>query len=249
MKRFLAQLIAALGVAFGAPLAHADILIGVPAPITGPLAWGGEELERGAKMAVTQLNAAGGVLGQKIQAVMVDDYCDPEQAVAAANKLVADGVDVVVGHLCSGAALPASKVYAQAGILMMTPAATTPLLTEQGLDNVFRFCGRDDQVGTMAGAYLAEHWGDRKIAILHDGQVYGQGLAQETKKALNAHGVSEALFRSVTPGSLDYSDLIEQLQAANIDVLYYGGYLPRRDCSFGSCVIGAGVSSSSAGVG
>jgi branched-chain amino acid transport system substrate-binding protein len=163
MKRFLAQLIAALGVAFGAPLAHADILIGVPAPITGPLAWGGEELERGAKMAVTQLNAAGGVLGQKIQAVMVDDYCDPEQAVAAANKLVADGVDVVIGHLCSGAAVPASKVYAQAGILMMTPAATTPLLTEQGLDNVFRFCGRDDQVGTMAGAYLAEHWATRNL--------------------------------------------------------------------------------------
>jgi branched-chain amino acid transport system substrate-binding protein len=225
MKHSLASLITALGAAFGtAQLAHAEVLIGVPAPITGPLTSVGEEIERGVEMVVTNLNQAGGVLGQEIRAIMVDDYCDPDQAVAAAEKLIADGVDFVIGHVCSGAAIATSKLYAQAGILMMTATATNPRLTEQGFANVFRFSGRDDQQGIMAGGYLAKHWGDGKIAIVHDGQIYGQGLAEETKRALNAHGVSEAIFEAVTPGSLDYSNLIEKLQAADIEALYYGGY-------------------------
>ena len=89
------------------------------------------------------------------------DYCDPDQAVAAANKLIAEGVDVVIGHVCSGATIAAFKLYAQAGILMMTNTATNPLLTEEGFAHVFRFCGRDDQQGIIAGGYLAEHWAVR----------------------------------------------------------------------------------------
>jgi branched-chain amino acid transport system substrate-binding protein len=227
MKHFLVPLLAALGAGLGtASLVHAEILIGLPAPYTGPNAWMGEGIERGAEMAIADLNAAGGILGQPARLIKVDDYCVGEQAVAAANKLVAEGVDVVMGHQCSGAAIPASKVYAEASVLMMTPNATNPLVTEQGFKNVFRFCGRDDLQGSMAGTYLADHWGGKNIAILHDGQAYGQGLAEEVKKALNARGVSEAIFERITPGLVNYFDVIEKIETANIDVVYYGGYSP-----------------------
>jgi branched-chain amino acid transport system substrate-binding protein len=189
MRRLFARLIVALPATFGtAGLGHAEILIGLPAPYTGPNAWMGEGIERGAEMAIVDLNAAGGILGQPARLIKVDDYCNGDQAVAAANKLVAAGVEVVFGHQCSGAAIPASNVYAAAGVLMMTPNATNPLVTEQGFQNVFRFCGRDDLQGSMAGTYLVDRWGGKNIAILHDGQAYGQGLAKEVKKALNVRG-------------------------------------------------------------
>jgi branched-chain amino acid transport system substrate-binding protein len=109
---------------------------------------------------------------------------------------------------------------------MMTPNATNPLLTEQGLKSVFRFCGRDDLQGSMAGAYLAKHWVGKNIAILHDGQAYGQGLSEEVKRALDARGVSVTMFERITPGLVDYFDVINEIRAANVDVIYYGGYSP-----------------------
>jgi branched-chain amino acid transport system substrate-binding protein len=225
MKLVLARLVVALSAGLGtAPLAHAEILIGLPAPYTGPNAWLGEAIDQGAGMAIADLNAAGGLLGQPIRLIKVDDYCAGEQAVAAANKLVADGVDVVIGDQCSGAAIPASKIYARARILMITPNATNPLLTEQGFENVFRFCGRDDLQGSMAGKYLADHWRGKNIAILHDGQAYGQGLAAEVKKTLNSQGVREVIFEAITPGLAHYLDVIEKIQAAKADAVYYGGY-------------------------
>lgn len=117
--------------------AHAEVLIGVSAAMTGRLAWIGEQGQRGAEMAVADINAAGGVLGQRVRLIAVDDFCDPEQAVAVAKKLVADGVVLVVGHYCSGASIPASKVYEAAGVLQISPGSTNPLLTEQGRANVF----------------------------------------------------------------------------------------------------------------
>jgi branched-chain amino acid transport system substrate-binding protein len=175
---------------------------------------------------VADLNAAGGVLGQQVEVVTADDYCDREQAVAAANKLVAVGVVFVTGHPCSGAAIPASEVHAAAGLLMISNAATNPLLTERGLANVFRVVGRDDQQGTIAGNYLSDRWGDKSIAIAHDGEAYGRGLAEETKRQLNARGVQEALFTEIRPGNADYGELIAKLSAVGADVVYYGGYAP-----------------------
>jgi branched-chain amino acid transport system substrate-binding protein len=227
MKHFGAPFIVAVAVVFGAAgHGRAEILIGLPAPYTGPNAWMGEGVERGAEMAIADLNAAGGIFGHSARLIKVDDYCEGEQAAAAANKLVADGVDLVLGHQCSGAAIPASRIYAGARVLMMTPNATNPLVTEQGFTSIFRFCGRDDQQGFMAATYLADHWGTKNIAILHDGQAYGQGLAEEVKKALNARGVREAIFEAITPGLVDYLDVVEKIEAANTDVVYYGGYSP-----------------------
>jgi branched-chain amino acid transport system substrate-binding protein len=133
-----------------------------------------------AKLAVADLNLRGGVLGEQIELITADDYCDGEQAVAAANKLVSAGVVAVFGHLCSGAAIPASKIYSDAGLLMVSTGATNPKLTEQGFINVFRMTGRDDLQGRIAADLLAERWGGKPIAILHDGQAYGKGLAEET---------------------------------------------------------------------
>ena len=145
-------------------------------------------------MAVADLNARGGVRGQQVRLLVGDDACDPDQAVAVARKLVIDGAVFVVGHVCSHASIPASKVYEAAGILMITPASTNPKLTDEGGANIFRVCGRDDQQGLVAGNYLADEWGDKKIAILHDGSTYGMGLADETRKQLNKRGVVEAKY-------------------------------------------------------
>jgi branched-chain amino acid transport system substrate-binding protein len=224
MKKLMGALLAVMLAAIGAPNARADILIGVAAPLTGPNAWMGDQTQKAVVMAVTDLNDKGGVLGQRIRLIAVDDYCDPDQAVAAARKLVDAGVVFVTGHNCSGAAIPASQVYAAAGILTINGDATNPKLTEQGLRSVFRVIGRDDEQGTMAGDYLADHWAGKRIAIVHDGQLYGKGLAEETKKRLNERGVTEAMFEAITPGANDYSVLVEKLKTAGIDVIYFGGY-------------------------
>lgn len=223
MRRFIAAAIVVLAAMISHP-GHAEVLIGVSAAMTGRLAWIGEQGQRGAEMAVADLNATGGVLGQQVRLITVDDFCDPEQAVVAAEKLVADGVVFVVGHYCSGASIPASKVYEAAGVLQISPGSTNPLLTEQGRDNVFRVIGRDDAQGAVAGNYLADHWGDKKIAILHDGTTYGKGLADETRKQLNKRGVTEAIYQAYTPAKSDYSAEIVALKAANVAVAYVGGY-------------------------
>jgi branched-chain amino acid transport system substrate-binding protein len=204
--------------------AHAEIKIGVAAPLTGRMAWGGEQTRAGAYLALEDLNAGGGVLGQPLEAVVVDDFCDPDQAVAAADKLVADGVPFVVGHQCSGAALPASSIYEDAGIIMISPAATNPQLTERDLRYTFRTCGRDDAQGVMVGDYLANEWPRADIAIVHDGQPYGQGVATEAKRRLKELGIETALLEQVQPGQIEFSDLVRAFEARGVDVAFYGGY-------------------------
>ena len=133
---------------------------------------------------------------------------------------------VVVGHFCSHSSLLAAGVYEAADVLMITPSSTHPRLTEEGRRNVFRLIGRDDRQGQLAGDFLAEHWADRRIAILHDGSTYGAGLAAETRKRLRQRGVTEALYDTYTPGARDYTALVMRLQRADIDALYIGGYGP-----------------------
>jgi branched-chain amino acid transport system substrate-binding protein len=224
MKPFLAHLIAAIVVTFGTnSLAHAKILIGMPGPMTSGMAWFGEQMKQGMEMAIAELNSAGGVLGQPVELLVVDDYCDPEQAIPAAHKLVEARVAAVIGHACSGAAIAASKIYHEAGVLLITGVAGSKL-TEQGFRNVFRFLGRDTQQGTMAASYLAERWGGQQIAIVHDGSVFGKGVAEAARQRLHERGVNEVMFETIEPGKTDYLDLIEQLQAKAVDALYFGGY-------------------------
>ena len=203
--------------------AWADMLVGVAGPITGPNAAFGAQLQKGAEMAVADINAAGGVNGEQISLSIGDDVSDPKQGISVANKFVADGVKFVVGHFNSGVSIPASEVYAENGILEITPAATNPVFTERGLWNTFRVCGRDDQQGEVAGAYIAANFKDAKVAVIHDKTPYGQGLADETKKALNAAGVTEAIYEGVNVGDKDFSALIAKMKEAGVTLIYWGG--------------------------
>jgi len=226
MVRFAFSAMAISAATLCAQVAHTEVLIGSAAPLTGQLSWHGEQHQRGVELAVAELNEAGGVLGETVEAVTADDFCDGEQALAVANKLVADGVVAVVGHSCSGAAIPASAAYERAGIVMISNTATNPKLTDQGFHHIFRMVARDTLQSEMAAAYLAERWADSRIAILHDGQAYGQGLAEEARRQLEARGVVAVVFEEITPGQADYTEALARLQAAGIQVLFYGGYQP-----------------------
>ena len=136
---------------------------------------------------------------------------------AAASRFVA-------GHFCSGSSIPASKAYAEEGVLQISPASTNPRFTDEGGWNTFRTCGRDDQQGQVAGAYIAKEFRGKKVAILHDNSAYGKGLADETKKALNAAGQQEALYAAYTPGERDYNAIVSRMKGAGVDVIYIGGY-------------------------
>ena len=204
--------------------AKADIAIATAGPMTGQYASFGEQMRRGAEMAVKDLNAKGGVLGQKLTLEIGDDACDPKQAVAVANEMASKGVRLVAGHFCSGSSIPASDVYDDEDVLQISPASTNPKLTERGLASVFRVCGRDDQQGLVAGNYLADTFGSKTIAILHDKTAYGKGLADETRKTLHARGKREVLYEAFTAGEKDYSALVSKLKQNGVDIVYLGGY-------------------------
>ncbi|WP_426131382.1 branched-chain amino acid ABC transporter substrate-binding protein [Pararhizobium sp. PWRC1-1] len=212
-----------LSIAFVASV-QAEVLIGVAGPMSGANAWPGEQMQRGAELAVMDINTAGGVLGEHVRLLTADDFCDPDQGVAAARKLVSDGAIFVAGHYCSGASIPASSIYEKVGVLMISPASSNPTLTELGRANVFRVIIRDDADGVMDGNYLADNWKGPQIAILHDNTVFGKGLADSTREQLSKRGVTEAIYKSFEPGKSDYSAEIVELQSANIAVLYVGGY-------------------------
>jgi branched-chain amino acid transport system substrate-binding protein len=213
-----------LAVALCARAADAEILIGVAGPMTGANAWFGEQYQRGTELAVEDLNANGGVLGQSIELIVGDDFCDPDQAVALARKLVSDGVVFVAGHWCSHSAIPASKIYEQSEILMIAPGAISSKLTDEGGPNVFRVCGRDDRQGAKIADYLADHWSGKKIAILNDGTTFGTGLADGARRRLHERSVRVALDEAYTPGEAEYSALASKMEAAGVDVFFVGGY-------------------------
>ena len=223
-RRMLFAGAAALWLGAWAQEARADVHIGVAGPMTGSNATFGEQEREGARQAVADLNAAGGVLGQTVVLDVGDDACDPRQAVSVANDLASKGVKFVAGHYCSGSSIPASKVYADEGILEISPASTNPDYTDKGTWNTFRVCGRDDQQGAVAGKFLAERFKGEKIAILNDNSAYGKGLAAETEKGLVANGGKAELTASFTPGEKDYSALVSRLKGSGIAVIYVGGY-------------------------
>lgn len=214
----------ALALASGS--ARAEVKIGFANPLSGPYALSGTRNLVAVQMAVRQLNEAGGVLGEPLVLTAVDDVCGLEQAVGAAHELVAAGVVMVVGHMCSHSSLLAAGVYETADVLMITPSSTHPRLTEEGRRNVFRLNGRDDQQGRLAGDFMAANWPGEAIAILHDGSTYGAGLAAQTRRRLRADGVREAIYAAYKPGERDYDALAARLEAAAIEVLYVGGYGP-----------------------
>ena len=210
----------------GVAQAQDTLKIAIAGPTTGPVAQYGDMQMMGAKMAVEQINAKGGANGKKLEAVIMDDACEPKQAVAVANQIVNQKIKYVVGHLCSGSTQPASKLYEDEGILMITPAATNPAITQQGYKMVFRTIGTDDQQGPTAGKYIAGTVKPKKLAILHDKQQYGEGIAKEVRKTVEAGGIKPVLFEGVNKGQTDFSALITKMKKEGVDFVYYGGYHP-----------------------
>jgi len=233
MRKYALPLIAAaaFATAIGVSAANAQSLnVATAGPMTGEYAAFGDQMRHGAEMAVKDINAKGGVLGKNLALSIGDDACDPKQAVAVANDFVSKGIIFVAGHFCSGSSIPASAVYHEEGILQMTPASTNPKFTEDpaaaGWGTVFRTCGRDDQQGSFAGPWIAQHFKGKNVAVIDDKSTYGKGLADLTRAAMNAAGLKEVVDDEITAGDKDYSALVSKLKAANIDVIYFGGYHP-----------------------
>ncbi|GGE84175.1 branched-chain amino acid ABC transporter substrate-binding protein [Stappia taiwanensis] len=223
-KVLLASVAAVVGMGVSSA-AFAEIVIATAGPMTGQYASFGAQMKAGAEQAVEDINAAGGINGEMLVLEVGDDACDPKQAVAVANQMVGKNVALVAGHFCSGSSIPASQVYAEEGIIQISPASTNPKFTdERPGPGVFRVCGRDDQQGQVAGAFLAKNFADKNIAVIHDKTAYGKGLADETKKYMNEAGKKETLYEAYTAGEKDYTALVSKLKSENIGVLYVGGY-------------------------
>jgi branched-chain amino acid transport system substrate-binding protein len=225
MKKYLLSgLLLAAGLAFAGAANAADTKIGVAGPVTGPNASFGAQLVQGVSQAAEDFNKTGGILGNKIIVEQGDDVSDPKQGVSVANKFVGDGVKLVVGHFNSGVTIPASEVYADNGVLMITPSATNPKVTDRKLWDVFRTCGRDDQQGKLwADLALSPKYKDAKIAIVHDKTTYGQGLADAAKGFMNAGGKKEVLYEGVNAGEKDYSAIVSKIKASGAEYLMWGG--------------------------
>jgi branched-chain amino acid transport system substrate-binding protein len=223
MNKLLLPALAVAASVVAATSASAQVKLGVAGPITGGSAAFGAQLKHGVEQAVEDINAAGGILGQKVTVSIGDDRADPKEGVSVANKFVGDGIKFVVGHFNSGVTIPASEVYQENGILMVTPSATNPRVSERGLWNVFRTCGRDDQQGGIAGSIIASKFKGKRVAVVHDKTTYGQGLADETRKAMNGKGLKEIFYEGVNKDDKDFTALVSKLKAANPDLVYWGG--------------------------
>lgn len=221
--RFIAAVLGA-SIALSAAVHAEDLAIAVAGPMTGSASAFGQQMKNGAEMAVADLNALGGVLGRKLALEVADDACDPKQARLVATKLADANIPFVTGHFCSSSSIAASEIYASRNVLEITPASTNPLFTDRNLWNVARVCGRDDQQGSVAGDYIAKNFRDKNIAILNDRTVYGKGLADQTKKALNRAGISERIFDTFNKGDRDFDAIVSRLKREHIDLVYVGGF-------------------------
>jgi branched-chain amino acid transport system substrate-binding protein len=195
--------------------------IGTMSPLTGPYAADGNDIANGAKTAVEVIMAEGGIPGyDKIEVVSQDTACDPRQAVAAANKLINEGVVGVVGAYCSSSTIPASEALSEENIPMITPASTNEAVTERGLPYMFRMCGRDDDQAKIAGAFIKNYLKAKTIYIIDDKTTYSQGLAENVKKQCDQLGVKVLSHDHVNQGDKDFSAVLTKVKHADPDVLY-----------------------------
>ena len=201
--------------------------IAIAGPMTGPLTQYGDMVKEGVYTAVEQLNAAGGLNGKQVEVVLIDDGCEPKQGPVAANRIINDKIGFVVGHVCSGATIAAADIYNNEEVVMVTPSATSPALTDgKNYEFIFRTIGRDDQQGPAAAKFILEKIKPAKVAVLHDKQSYGQGIAASVRDTLKQGGIEVALFEGINAGDSDYSAVITKLKSAGVDFVYYGGYHP-----------------------
>ena len=203
MKKSL--LVLALAAASAAHAADDTITVALAGPETGPVTQYGTIQKIGAEAAIDFINANGGMNGKKIVAKSYDDACEPKQAVTVANKIVADGVKFVIGHLCSASTMPAAEIYNEEGIVMITAASTSPEMSQKGYTTILRTIGTDLQSAPVSAAYIADVIKPKAIALLHDKQAYGQGLVDAVAADLKKRGITPVIIEGVNKGQSDFS--------------------------------------------
>lgn len=202
------------------------VKIGQVSPMTGAIAHLGKDNENGAKLAISDLNKAGVTIGGKkitFSLVSEDDGADPKQGTAAAQKLVDAKVAGVIGHLNSGTTIPASKIYFDAGIPQISPASTNPKYTLQGFNTAFRVVANDAQLGGTLGKYAVQELKGKSIAVIDDRTAYGQGVADEFVKGVEAAGGKVVDRQFTTDKSTDFMSILTAIRAKKPDVVFYGG--------------------------
>ena len=206
----------------------ADVIkLAVVAPLTGNQAEMGQDLVNGEKLASEEINAHGGILGKKLELIIMDDQADPTEAVTIANKLVVNkDVVGIVGHLNSGTTLPASAVYYKSGMPVVMPVPTNPKITQQGFNNLFRIPATDADQGPQAARFAFETLHKNKFVIIHDKTAYGQGIADEFKREAEKLGVKILLYDAITEGQTDFSAILTRIKSLNPEVFYFGGMYP-----------------------
>ena len=225
--RYVSAILAACALASATAAAQTVVKIGAAAPLSGPGAHQGKDIENGAQMAIDDLNAKGVKIGGKqIKWVLQaeDDASDPKQGTAVAQKLVDAGVAGVVGHLNSGTTVPASRIYHRAGIPQISPAATTPMYTHQGYETAFRVVANDNLVGAALARHAIEKLKAVRIAVIDDRTAFGQGLADEFVKGVKRIGGAQIVSRQFTNDkAVDFNAILTQIGARKPDVIFYGG--------------------------
>jgi branched-chain amino acid transport system substrate-binding protein len=204
--------------------AKANQVIAVAAPMTGLQSANGIDFTGGVELAIDDINANGGLLGQKLTYIAIDDACDPDQAEAAAQQIISKPPAVVIGHSCSSCSIRAAPLYARAHILQITPASTNPTLTEMGIGTVFRMLGRDDNQGRTIARRLVAGWPHGRIAVLDDGSLYGKGLADMVRSDLASHGIRPVVDESFPPGAQSYEGVIRRMVDTKTEAVFIGAY-------------------------
>lgn len=202
------------------------ILIGVPVPLSGEYASAGTDILHGAQLAAKDINAKGGVNGQKIQIVSQDDACQASTGSQAAQKLISQGIVAAAGGYCSTAAFPELQAFHRMGIPYVMDASTNPQLTEQHFAEAFRTIGRDDEQGPIAASFITGFLHGKRVAVGNDNSTYAKGLADATVSALQQDGAQVVFNNALTPGQSDYTSFLTKIGQSKPDVFYYTGYYP-----------------------
>jgi len=232
MYRMCAWQVLAMAITLILPLPSiAQIKFAVVGGMSGQFGEAGTWFKRGARGAVEDINAAGGVMGQELEFTVHDDECDPDKAKQIAEELLASEVPFVMGHLCSDASIVASEIYAEGGVIAISPASTNPQLTERGLQGIFRTIGRDDMQGFVLAEHILRNFKTKKIGIVYDDTTYGRGVASVAKEFLNQAGVEEQFYEQAPPSPWDFSNLIDRIEEQRVRVLLYPA-MPAQLASF-----------------
>ncbi len=204
------------------------IKFGVAGPHSGDLASYGLPSVNAAKIVAKQVNDAGGINGKKVELMVEDDVCKPEVATNTATKLVSGGVNVVIGHICSGATKAALPIYNEADVIVMSPSATNPALTQSGdYPNFYRTIASDDAQARTEVDFAINVLKAKKIAVIHDKGDYGKGLAEFAKLFIEQGAKAEVvLYEGITPGAVDYSAVVQKIKRSRADAIIFGGYHP-----------------------